>query len=323
MFFSLEFLYATSSSHLFQQGLMLALIGASCSFVGSFLFYRRATMLANAISHTALLGVVLAFFLQGVLLKQDLIASTNPTSSAPLPTLSLALAFVASLFVALLTYATTSFLIHKLHLPHEASIAMVLSAYFSLGILLLSLFARNSHVGIETIMGNIDALAPGDLQLSSLIFFLTALVLVFFYKELLVTSFDLPFAQAVGMSAPSVELVLIFLTSAVVVSSFKAVGYILVLAYMVGLPLLVRLLLGTAAQMQRLLFGVFFASLFLSFASLLTTHLLYLYAGLALSTSGISVTLLLTSITMVRVALFFSSWREGKQKLLITALESK
>lgn len=138
------------------QALVLIAVSLSCSLVGSFLVLRRSTMLANSLSHTILIGIVGAY-----LWTQPI---SHEISFLPISTL---------LIASLLTGLATAFLTHLCHrlfrLQEDASIGLVFTSLFALGIVLVTLFTRNAHIGVEVVMGNVDALHLHDIRLVSYI----------------------------------------------------------------------------------------------------------------------------------------------------------
>src|SRR4029077_18141377 len=104
------------------------------------------TMLANSLSHTILLGIVIAF----------LIGSSSEGFHEG--RLNLTLLFAAALGSGLLTAVVTEILTKSVKLQEDASLGLVFTTFFALGIVLVNLLARNVHIGAEVVMGNVDAL---------------------------------------------------------------------------------------------------------------------------------------------------------------------
>src|ERR1700722_9961958 len=120
------------------QMIVLSCVAVTGAMVGTFLVLRKMTMLANALSHTILLGIVVAYLL---------------CESLTIPVL-----MVAALATGIATTFLTEFLNRVIKLQEDASIGLVFSVLFALGIVLLTLFSRNVHIGTELVMGNVDAL---------------------------------------------------------------------------------------------------------------------------------------------------------------------
>ncbi|NGX51579.1 MAG: Manganese transport system membrane protein MntB, partial [Chlamydiae bacterium] len=159
-FFGFFVLFGKRLLHAFSGGLapdevqvvVLILIALSSSLVGTFLVLRKMTMVANSLSHTVLLGVVGAFLLVG---------QGEELFSLSLPTL-----LVGALIAAFCTTFATEFVHKKLRLQEDASIGLIFTAFFALGVVLVTILARSKHLGIEAIMGNVDALHTSDVKLA-------------------------------------------------------------------------------------------------------------------------------------------------------------
>lgn len=259
------------------QLLVLSSVGISAALVGSFLILRKMTMLANSISHTILLGIVIAY----------LLGST--VSEMHEGHLNLPLLLTAAVIVGLVTALTTEALTKIVKLQEDASTGLVFSSFFALGIVLVNLFTRNAHIGAEVVMGNADALSPDDIQLSFVILILNLFFIIFLFKEWKITTFDPAFAKALGFFPQGFNYLLMALVSITVVGAFRAVGVLMVLTFITAPALIARLFC------HRLSMLLFFASLIAALASIvgvaLSRHLLSTW-GLALSTGGVIVTLL-------------------------------
>ena len=108
---------------------------------------------------------------------------------------------LGSLAAALLTAAFTEGLVKVFRLQEDASVGLVFSALFALGILLVTLYTRDVHLSVEAIMGNADALQIGDFNFASLLAALNLSVLIIFYRQLKISAFDRQYASALGVPA--------------------------------------------------------------------------------------------------------------------------
>ncbi|OGN56088.1 MAG: hypothetical protein A3D96_00085 [Chlamydiae bacterium RIFCSPHIGHO2_12_FULL_44_59] len=255
---------------LLQMGVLSA-VAMACGLIGPLLVLRRMTMLVNSLSHTILLGIVLAFLLTG-------------SGFFQLETLLLG-ALIASLVTAL----STGGLVRYFRLQEDASISLVFTAFFAFGIVLVTLFTRNVHLGIEAVMGNVDLLGISDVSLSLGLVGLNLVSVLLFYKQFQLTSFDGSFAKTLGVSCSVFQFFLLTLTSITCVGAFRAVGVILVLAFLVGPYLTARLF---CHSLGWLLFWAPLIGVFSSCAGVGLARVLFDQCGLALSTGGIVATLL-------------------------------
>lgn len=253
------------------QWAVLSGIAVSCGLLGPFLVLRKMTMFANSLSHTILLGIVLAFLLTG-------------SAFFNLSTL-----LIGALIASLMTAFFTGGLVKVFRLQEDASIGLVFTALFALGITLVTLYTRNVHLGIEAVMGNVDILVPSDLKMTLSLVILNLGVIALFYKEFQLTSFDGNLAKTLGIPSSIFQFLLLFLTSVTCVGAFRAVGVLLVLAFLVGPYLIARLF---CHKLSHLLFWSPIVGIVISGMGVLIARILFEQFGLALSTGGIVVTLI-------------------------------
>jgi len=193
---------------------------------------------------------------------------------------------VASLAMGILTVLTTDFFTKVLKLQEDASIGIVFTSFFALGIVLVTILTRSAHIGIEAVMGNVDALHLNDCKNVLWILLLNLALVWLCFKEYQITTFDPALAKALGVSGVFFNYVLMLQVSITTLGAFRAVGVLMVLAFMTGPSLTARLL---TQRLQTLLGLSVFLGVIASFVGVaLARHLLTVY-GLALSTSGIVV----------------------------------
>jgi len=203
------------------------LVAIPCAILGSFLVLRNMVMVADAISHAVLPGIVFAFMFTG---KID----------------SPFLVFFASLFGVITTYLI-EFFHKKARLQADASIGVVFTWMFAIGIIMISIFAKSADLDQDCVLyGEIinvpfniwitDAgtnMGPVSVWILGIVTFLVILIVSLSYKELKITTFDPGFAQIVGISVSLWHYVLMTMVSVVTVSAFESVGAILVVAFIV------------------------------------------------------------------------------------------
>lgn len=199
---------------------------AACALVGSFLLLRRMAMLADAISHAILPGLVAGYAL-----------ARGPN------------VWVGALGAAaagLATVVLVEVLIKSGRVRQDAAIGLVFPAMFALGTFLVSRFFSNVHLDADAILYGEIAFAPFDLLIIGdrsygpqplwVLGGLTAINLSFillFYKELKLTTFDGAFAATMGMTPTLMHYALMTMVSFTTVGAFTAVGAILVVAFLI------------------------------------------------------------------------------------------
>ncbi len=278
-FFSFFLLFFRRVFSLFSEGpfasdeiqlIVLSAVALSCGLLSPFLVLKRMTMLANSLSHTILLGIALSalaarYFWGGQWFD--------------VPTL-----LMGALFAALLTALCTEMLTRCFRLHEDASIGLVFTVLFALGIIIVTLYLRDVHLGIEAIMGNVDALQLSDAYLPALFMATNGLIVFLFFKQFQLMSFDVHLAKTFGMKVGLFRYVFLFLIAATCIGAFRAVGVILVLTFLTGPYLIARLF---SCRLGRLLIWTPLIGVGASFLGVaLSRHLLNVH-GWSLSTGGL------------------------------------
>lgn len=221
--------------------IIASLISSSCALLGTFLILKNMAMIADAITHTVLLGIVLAFFI-----VHDL--------SSPLLIIGAGAVGVLTVYLVELLHST------KL-LKEDAAIGVVFSFLFSIAIILISKFASNVHLDIDAVLLGELAFSPFNrveildvtiakgVIMGGIIFIIDVLFVIIFFKELKISIFDKGLALTLGMKPILIHYMLISLVSGTAVVSFEAVGSILVIAFMVGPSLISYLLTNNLKHM--------------------------------------------------------------------------
>jgi len=207
--------------------LIAVVVAVACALPGVFLVLRGVTMVSDAITHTVLLGIVLAFFI-----TQDL--------NSPLLMIGATLVGVATVW--LIETIQRSRLV-----SNDAAIGIVFPLFFSIAIISITLYAGDVHLDEDAVlMGELAFapfrrldvlgydLGPESLWVMSLILVINALFIFFFYKELKITTFDPAFAAAMGFTPLLIHYALMTLVSLTAVGAYDSVGSILIVGFMVG-----------------------------------------------------------------------------------------
>jgi manganese/zinc/iron transport system permease protein len=205
--------------------LVMTAVAAACAAPGVFLVLRRLAMTADAIGHTLLLGIVLAF------------AIVRDLNS---PWLSIGAAAMGVITVWLVELFQRSRLIKQ-----DAAIGLVFPALFALGTLLASMDFRDIHLDVDAVLlGQVEnsrlsrfefggVSVPRSLAVMSVIGVVNGLLITVFFKELKLTTFDRDLAFALGFWPAVIQLGLITMVSLTAVAAFDAVGPVLVVAFFV------------------------------------------------------------------------------------------
>lgn len=276
VFFSRLFSGALFSSQMYIddiQVIVFLLLAVSGAFIGTFVVLKKMAMYANAVSHTILLGLVAVCLL-----------------THQVTTLSLTMLTLASVLTALFTGFLIYFIKNIFRVTEEASTALVFSLLFSLSLIFLVFLTQNAHIGTELIMGNADALATADIFPIFAICVINVGLFAIFYRAFFCVAFDLTFAAAIGVPTKVVDYIIILQLSASLVASFKAVGVLMALGFLL-IPGLIAKLFATSMR-GMIIWSLFFGSLAALLAPACSRAILTAYR-LGLSTAGLSICILI------------------------------
>ncbi|MFP4622636.1 MAG: metal ABC transporter permease [Gemmatimonadota bacterium] len=209
--------------------LLAVTVAVACALPGVFLVLRRMALMSDAISHTVLLGIVLAFFVVEDLTSPLLIAAAAATG--------------------VLTVALVEGLHRTRLVKEDAAIGLVFPALFSVAVILITRFAGDVHLDTDAVLLGELALAPfRRMEIAGLdlgpralwvmlsILLMNAAFLAAFYKELKLSTFDPALAAALGFSPALLHYAFMAMVSVTAVGAFDSVGSILVVAFMIVPP---------------------------------------------------------------------------------------
>jgi len=203
-----------------------ALIGGVCGFLSSFVTLKGWSLMGDALSHAVVPGVALAYMF--------------------------AVPFALGAFVAgLLAAGTMAFVKTQSRIREDATIGIVFTTFFALGLLLISIYP--SRVDLKTIIfGNILGISDPDILQVIIISAVTLLVLGLKWKDLMLFCFDPNQARTLGLPVRRLHLLLLTLLSATAVAALQAVGACLVVAMLVTPGATAYLLTDRFGTMLRL-----------------------------------------------------------------------
>lgn len=189
-------------------GLLAAtLVGIACATLGVYVVLRRMAFIGDALAHTTLPGLVVAY-LNGWNL------------------------YAGAILAGLVTALGIGWLSRRQEMREDTAIGILFTGMFALGILLISSvrsFRDFSHI----LFGNILGITNFELGTIAAITVLVVLILLVFHKELELTSFDPTYAQVIGLNPGLVRYGLLILLSLIVVAGIQAVGVVLTSALLV------------------------------------------------------------------------------------------
>lgn len=229
--------------------LVAVLSATSCGLLGNFLVLRRQALIGDAISHVALPGIVAGFLIAGTI------------ATLPLMVGAMAAAVIAAGLIEIIRRAG--------RLESGAAMGVVFTTMFAIGIVLLEQTgASNAHIDAEhALYGNLestlwlgvtgwnDALSrealsqlPRQLVTLAGVTAAIAVLIVAFYKELKVSTFDPGLAASLGLPVRTISTALIVIVALAAVAAFEAVGSILVIAMFICPAATARMLTDNLAR---------------------------------------------------------------------------
>lgn len=210
-----------------------AMLGLAAGVVGVFALLRRRSLVADAIGHATLPGIVLAF----------LTAVAMGMSGRSLPVLLLGAALASALSVACI-FA----IIRYTRLREDAAIGIVLGVFFGVGVVLLSFVQHPGNTGGASpaglhhfIYGQTAAMRAGDAYVMAALALIAVGVTAALFKEFVLVTFNSEHARVLGLPFTLLDGTMLALVVLVTVAGLQAVGLILVIALLIIPPVAARL----------------------------------------------------------------------------------
>lgn len=206
-----------------------ALLGAGGGAIGAFVLLRKRSLVSDAMSHATLPGVVLGF-LFGLAIFGD---------GRSLPLLLAGAAFTAGLGMLAVNWIKAN-----TRLTEDTAIGTVLSTFFALGMVLLTVLQSLSVSGQAGLsgflLGSTSGMLASEAMTIAIAAGVVALAVLAFFKELTLLCFDEGFAASIGLNRNRLDLTLLVLLLAVVVIGLKTAGLVLVIALTIIPPVAAR-----------------------------------------------------------------------------------
>ena len=254
-----------------QRSLIIAvLVGLLCAVVGSYLMVQRLALLGDAIGHSVLPGLAIAFML-----------GTN--------------IFVGAFIAGVVSTMAIAWIRTRSPIKEDAAMGIVFSAFFALGITLITLIQKDNKIDLNHFLfGNILGVTIEEVRDTAIIAAIVLLVVFLLYKQLLFYTFDPLGAQAAGLPVNLLNFGLMVLIALTIVASMKAVGVILVLSLLITPGATAYLLVKRLHQVMILGAGI---GIFSSISGMYLSYFFNLPSGpaIVLVASGLFVLALLFS----------------------------
>lgn len=207
------------SDYTFQTvALGSALLGLISGVLGSFAVLRKQSLLGDGVSHSALPGVVMAFVLLGSKNTEILLLG------------ALVSGLLATLFIVGIVRHT--------RIKFDSALALVMSVFFGLGLVLLTYVQKipnSNQAGLKRfIFGQASTLMQRDILLMAVCGAVLLSLVLLFWKEFKLFTFDSDFAQSLGFSPKKLNLLLSFMIVLAIIIGLQTVGVILMSAMLIA-----------------------------------------------------------------------------------------
>lgn len=229
-----------------QKALVTAImVGIVCGVIGSFIVLRGMALMGDAISHAVLPGVAISYMF-GINF------------------------FYGAVFTGVLTAVGIGVVSQNSRIKNDSAIGIVFSAAFALGIILITK-ARSATDLTQILFGNVLSVRASDMWLTLIVGSIVILVVLVFYKELLVSSFDETMAAAYGLKVRLIHYTIMVLLTLVTVASLQTVGVILVVSMLITPASTAYLLTNRLSTM------IFLAAFFGAISSVIGLYFSFVY----------------------------------------------
>jgi len=210
----------SSLSHLQLVAFGSATLGVVSGALGSFAVLRKQSLMGDAVSHAALPGVMLVFLLWQT--KEPLALVLGAAAAG----------WCCTLLVLRITQTT--------RIPPDTVLCGAMSVFFGAGVLLQTYIQKAgvggaSQAGLDRfIIGNAALLLQRDVELMLVLGAATLAVMLLFWKEFKLLSFDPAFAASIGRPTRMFDILLTTLLVIAIVIGLQSVGVVLMSAMVVA-----------------------------------------------------------------------------------------
>ena len=281
---NLAVLFEPFSFTFMQQAFAIVLLVAvPTSILSCFLVLKGWSLMGDAISHSVLPGVILAYIL-GIPLAIG--------------------AFAAGMVCAI----ATGFISENSRLKEDTVMGVVFSSMFGVGLVMMTKIDSNVHLD-HILFGDVLGISWRDVVESGIITLLVVTFMLIKGKDLLVFVFDRQHAKVIGLPVTALHYGLLAMLSLTIVGALKAVGMILVIAMLIA-PGAIAHLLTTKFQ----------SMVMVSVAISLCCSFLGVYLSFFIDSAPAPTIIMLMSTTFIGVFVF-TSYRAKltSRKLLVAA----
>jgi len=272
-------------------------VGAMCGLLGCFIVLRNMALIGDALSHSILPGVVVAFVFFG----------HNSTAF-----------FMGAVVAGLLSSFFIAWIQERNVTKNDAAIGIVFTCMFSIGVIGISKISKSQGVHLDLkdfLFGNVLGVSNEDLMLTTITSVLILASIIFFYRYFFITTFQPILAKTMGISIKATHYFMMLMLSFAIVAALQTVGVILVVSMLIApaatallysnrLPvvLIISVLIGILSSILGLIGAIYFETVPGPFISIVLT-LFYAISLLASPKKGLIVNYLIRKRANARILL--------------------
>lgn len=210
-----DLIQSLSSEWAIRALITSVLVGCTCGVIGCFIVLRNMSLIGDALSHSILPGIYVAFLLVGY------------------STIGF---FMGSVVAGIVTALSITWIQQNVKTKNDAAIGIVFTAMFSIGVMGISRLnnTQGNHLDLKDFLfGNVLGISNEDIVLSAIVTVYTILSILIFYRYFFITTFQPLIGETMGISTKSVHYFLMLMLSFAVVAALRSVGVILVVAMLI------------------------------------------------------------------------------------------
>lgn len=200
------------------------LLGIAAGLIGCLAYWKKQSLMSDALSHAALPGVVLAFLLFQTKELGVLIIGASIS------------ALLGAFFIQVIQSTT--------RIKEDTAMGMILAVFFGGGIVLLTIVNRSSggnQAGLDQfIFGQAAAMVRSDVIFMSILAAFVISVILIGFKEWKLFLFDPNFAKGLNLSVRGMNIIYLLILVLTIVIGIQAVGVILMAALLIIPPVSAR-----------------------------------------------------------------------------------
>lgn len=205
-------------------------IGLVAGALGSFAYLRKQSLISDVIGHSALPGALLAFLIAVTILE------TNGRNMLGL--------IVGAVFTGTLSALFANSIAARTKIRIDTAMAISLTVFFGFGMILLRVISNGMFPGKgginDYLFGNASVITIADLTTNVIVGALALVLMLVFWKEFTLRTFDPILATMLGFRARLLDTLMFTTIVIAIVIGVKAVGVVLMIAFVVTPPAAAR-----------------------------------------------------------------------------------